>query len=942
VLIEQLCVALQRATRPGAAFDADLCRSVLTACCRPSNGTASSASAFSSSAEHSLLDALMPGDSASASASAALGDEAQSSSVSGRNTPDADKAPPSLADEFALRLRSAVVGALTSISATTGGGASTTPLLSHELGAAERGAFIETAAGLVGRLERSEPDVLLWLPYVAAIASVGGALAIAPALRRLLVPATLAAVVALRAKQRANDELVGSPLSPPISPPRAGATSPPPSADERRMQRYARIERADRVRQSYVAVLTVVLKEWRALPLLPRNVCKSLLLLCELPGAALVREVLLRHARDDPPTFWTALIAGIDPLLATQLATATPPRHAARRASAADASQSSTESSAASSPTARRASPLSASPLGGAARSSEAGPLSDPAASSATPIASEVSEAIDVDSARHRAMLAALFVALLAWRRAIDDDAQRARLGDAMLASSFLDQVRRVHGVAGIDTSSSLPFALRLLRIVTAAFGDIVISARCSAEHVRQLLELWLYFKRVGVASGCLSSVPMRDAAAAAARATTDDSDGSGGGAESDGDSDSDELDGVVLPRQSATSAAQRYHGDAFWSAFIGLTSHLHAAFPWHMQRALCDLTVNNASVAYRITSSLRCNPLLALVTHETELPPTAEAIQRLGSAREFERFAASLIVADDALGPGELAAASRECDESDLIGALEFERLMKRQQMAARLRAEVSSRSARLALASERLLESEYARQLTQLKDLFAEQQQAQRDLVAKKDAWTSKLQTRIENLITINNRLTEQCKQAVLEAASYRELSDERQTKLRDAADRLVRARIEADDQQQELREAREQVQVLTGLVLDSQQQREAIESGAGTAALDGGGPCANCAQLGAQLSAAERRRVQAEQALAASELRVLELSAREQQLSAEREAARAQFQQLGSRLEAERDAAAEQVARQRESRTALSERVLELSERIDSLTATTKKHE
>jgi hypothetical protein len=870
-----------------------------------------------------------------------LGDDAQSS---GRNTPEADKVP-SLADEFALRLRSAVVGALTSISATTGS-ASTTPLLSHELGAAERGAFIETAANLVGRLERSEPDVLLWLPYLAAIASVGGALAIAPALRRLLVPTTLAAVVALRAKQRANDEL---PLSPSMSPPRAGATSPSPSADERRMQRYARIERADRVRQSYVAVLTVVLKEWRALPLLPRNVCKSLLLLCELPGAALVREVLLRHARDDPPTFWTALIAGIDPLLATQLATATPPRHAARRASAADVSQSSTaESSAASSPTAHRASPLSASPLSGTARSSEAGPLSDPAASSATPIASEVSEAIDVDSARHRAMLAALFVALLAWRRAIDDDAQRARLGDAMLASSFLDQVRRVHGVAGIDTSSSLPFALRLLRIVTAAFGDIVISARCSAEHVRQLLELWLYFKRVGVASGCLSSVPMRDAAAAGARATTDDSDGSGGsGAESDGDSDSDELDGVVLPRQSSTSAVQRYHGDAFWSAFIGLTSHLHAAFPWHMQRALCDLTVNNASVAYRITSSLRCNPLLALVTHETELPPTAEAIQRLGSAREFERFAASLIVADDVLGPGELeaaaAAASREYDEGDVIGALEFERLMKRQQMAARLRAEVSSRSARLALASERLLESEYARQLTQLKDLFAEQQQAQRDLVAKKDAWTSKLQTRIENLITINNRLTEQCKQAVLEAASYRELSDERQTKLRDAADRLVRARIEADDQQQELREAREQVQVLTGLVLDSQQQREAIESAAGAAALDGAGPCANCAQLGAQLSTAERRRVQAEQALAASELRVLELSAREQQLSAEREAARAQFQQLGSRLEAERDAAAEQVARQRESRTALSERVLELSERIDSLTSqTTKKHE
>jgi hypothetical protein len=285
------------------------------------------------------------------------------------------------------------------------------------------------------------------------------------------------------------------------------------------------------------------------------------------------------------------------------------------------------------------------------------------------------------------------------------------------------------------------------------------------------------------------------------------------------------------MPRQTrdvGVASLQRYRGKVFWSAFIALTSQLHAVFPWHVQRALCDMTPTSAGVAYRITSALRCNPLLAVVTHDTEMPPTAEAIQRLGNVREFERFAASLIVS--AAPPTRRRRRERRaCTTSTTcIGALEFERVQKRVHLAARLRAEVSSRSARLALAAERLLDVDYAHQLSELKNLFAAQQQAQRELVAKKDAWTSKLQTRIENLITINNRLTEQGKQATIEASAYKEQAEERHTKLREAADRLVRARIEADDRTLQLNEAREQLQVLLGLVLDlqfAQQQQQQL---------------------------------------------------------------------------------------------------------------------
>jgi hypothetical protein len=852
-------------------------------------------------------------------------------------------------DEFTNRLRLAVAGALASVSPTAAAAAPADDL--------DRGQFVERAANLVAKVERTEPDAALWLPFLAALVSVGGVLAIAASVRRVLAPTTLAAVLALSASPTSNASgLSPTPTPPPLSPRSmstgaslpmspTGATSPPVSVDESRLQRYARVERADRVRQSYVAVLKAVLKDWR---LLPRSPLASLLLLCDSPNGALVRDVLLQLARDDSAAFWQALVGGIDPLLVERRRL---PESARSSSSAGDATPVRRYSIDAdnealvrtTSPVIRTTSPLARVDDGTtlARQQSATPPITADADDNGVIATTTTTTSSGGDS-----VMAALFVALMAWRRAIDDDdeAARARLGDAMMASAFLEHTWRSQDLSAIEPSEALAFVLRQLRVVAVSFATVAMSESLTSVHVEFFFEIWRASKRVGVASGGLTTVAARDSDRH--ESEDDESDESDDAADDDDDSvdgknnTTAEGNNAAATRAAGVASMQRYRGKVFWSAFIALTSQLHAVFPWHVQRALCDMTPTSAGVAYRITSALRCNPLLAVVTHDTEMPPTAEAIQRLGNVREFERFAASLIVSapDDDADAG----AARVYDEHDVYGALEFERTQKRVHLAARLRAEVSSRSARLALAAERLLDVDYAHQLSELKNLFAAQQQAQREMVAKKDAWTSKLQTRIENLITINNRLTEQGKQATIEASAYKEQAEERHTKLREAADRLVRARIEADDRTLQLNEAREQLQVLLGLVLDlqsreqQQQQLRVIGDGVAMAAADVAAPCALCASTGAQLAAAERRAADAEDRRRLAEQRVAELTAAQQRFTLERDAARLQYEKLAATLERERRAASDQSAQQHESRTALSERVLELSEQVSSAKA------
>jgi hypothetical protein len=312
--------ALQRATRPGAAFDADLCRSMLTACAQPQQPLSISPPHQSTSTNTTDSSPSTPPDE-NPSATVESSPSSVSSSAAAAVVP-ATPTPSSLAeasvavDEFTNRLRLAVAGALASVSPTAAAAAPADDL--------DRGQFVERAANLVAKVERTEPDAALWLPFLAALVSVGGVLAIAASVRRVLAPTTLAAVLALSASPTSNASgLSPTPTPPPLSPRSmstgaslpmspTGATSPPVSVDESRLQRYARVERADRVRQSYVAVLKAVLKDWR---LLPRSPLASLLLLCDAPNGALVRDVLLQLARDDSAAFWQALVAGIDPLL---------------------------------------------------------------------------------------------------------------------------------------------------------------------------------------------------------------------------------------------------------------------------------------------------------------------------------------------------------------------------------------------------------------------------------------------------------------------------------------------------------------------------------------------------------------------------------------------------------------------------------------------------